>query len=204
MLAERAALAAEELVSNTLGLHSEKHPVVTVAEQLVQAFVSVVFVSYVTLAHCRPIPVASVSVRVRECVSVPFAVAHVVEHDPQDVQRPIVQSVHAAPIVLHWAVPISSGHGIPLVSGTVWTFRVRDAVPVPQSESQMPHADQLETWQSVTQMFVLHSTTSDVVSGQGFAEAQGVVIVRVRLCEPVPQDVVHAWKVWMHAAACRC
>jgi hypothetical protein len=59
----------------------------------------------------------------------------------------------------------------------------------------MPHADQLETWQSVTQMFVLHPTTSDVVSGQGFAEAQEVVIVRVRLCEPVPQDVVHAWKV---------
>ena len=195
MLAERAALAAEELVSSTVGLHSEKHPAVTVAEQLMQAFELVVFVSYVTLTHRRPIPVASVSVRVRECVAVSLVVAHVVEHDPQDVQRPIVQSVHAAPIVLHWAVSISSGHGIPLVSGTVWTFRVRDTVPVPQSESQMPHADQLETWQSVTQMFVLHSTTSDVVSGQGFAEAQGVVIVRARLYEPVPQDAVHACKV---------
>ena len=194
-LAERAALAAEEVVSNTVGLHSERQSVVTVAEQLVQAFVSVVFVSYETLAHGRPIPVASVSVRVRECISVPFVVAHVVEHDPQDVQRPIVQSVHAAPIVLHWAVSISSGQGIPLESGTVWTLRVRDAVPVPQSKLQMPHADQLEAWQSVTHIFVLHLTTSDVVSGQGFAEAQMVVVVRVRLYEPEPQDAVHAWKV---------
>ena len=76
MLAERAALAAAELVSNTVGLHSERHPVVTVAEQLVQVFVSVVFVSYETLAHCRPMPVASVSVRVRLLVSVAAAVQH--------------------------------------------------------------------------------------------------------------------------------
>jgi hypothetical protein len=78
MLAERAALAAEELVSNTVGLHSERQSLVTVAEQLVQAFVSVVFVSYETetLAHCRPMPVASVSVRVRLLVSVAAAVQH--------------------------------------------------------------------------------------------------------------------------------
>ena len=76
MLAERAALAAQELVSNTVGLHSERQSLVTVAEQLVQAFVSVVFVSYETLAHCRPMPVASVSVRVRLLVSVAAVVQH--------------------------------------------------------------------------------------------------------------------------------
>ena len=105
MLAGRAALAAEELVSNTVGLHSEKHPVVTVAEQLAQAFVSMVFVSYETLAHSRPMPAASVSVRVRECAAEGIEVdelnanddKHVAEHAPQLVQVPMVQSVQLTP-----------------------------------------------------------------------------------------------------------
>ena len=69
MLAERAAFAAEELVSSTVGLHSERHPAVTVAEHSVQNFELVVAVSYETRLHDRPIPVASVSVRVRKCAA---------------------------------------------------------------------------------------------------------------------------------------
>ena len=192
MLAERAALAAEELVSNTVGLHSERQSLVTVAEQLVQAFASVVFVSYETLAHSRPIPVASVSVRVRLLVSARQSFEsvcahdnkdrHVAEHAPQLVQAPISQSVQVTPTnESHETLWFRDGQAAPFGPGYSTTLRLRAEVPDAQSELHEPHAPQSVTRQFVTQMSVLHATVSDVVSGQGLVEAQGLVIVRLRL-----------------------
>ena len=192
ILAERAALAAEELVSNTVGLHSERHAAVTVAEQLVQAFVSAVFVSYETPAHGRPIPVASVSVRVRRWVSARQSFEsvcahdnedkHVAEHEPQLVQAPMVQSVQVTPVnELHRVLWFRAGQAAPFGPGYSMTFRLRVELPDAQSEPHEPHAPQSVTRQFVTQVSVLHAIDSDVVSGQGLVEAQGLVTVRERL-----------------------
>lgn len=61
------------------------------------------------------------------------------------------------------------------------TFRVRIELPDAQFESHVPHVPQSVIRQFVTHSSVLQAIDSDVVSGQGFVEAQGLVIVRVRL-----------------------
>ena len=126
---------------------------------------------------------------------------HVAEHESQLVQGPMVQSVQVTPNEVHLAPCDRAGQAAPRVSGSSIMFRTRVAVPDAQAESHAPQVDQLVTPQFVTQMSVLHANDSEVVSGHGFVEAQVLVIVRVRLCIPEPQDVVQACSITL---LCTC
>ena len=102
-----------------------------------------------------------------------------------------MQSVQGAPTELHAWVCCSAGHGIPFESPAITVLRVRVAEPESQQLVHVPQTVQLETRQFVTQIFVLHGTSSNVVSGQEFEDAHVEVMARVRLCVPEPQDAVH-------------
>ena len=117
---------------------------------------------------------------------------HVAEHEPQLVHGPMVQSVQVAPSELHLAPCDRAGQAAPRASGSSSIFRTRVAVPDAQAESHAPQDDQLVTMQFVMQMSVLHANDSEVVSGHGLAEAQVLLITRVRLWMPEPQDAVQA------------
>jgi len=95
------------------------------------------------------------------------------------------------PCVLHFWLSESFGHAVPPLAALVLTVRLRVCVPLPQDFVHMPHLPQLFTAQLTLQLCVLHFLLSESFGHAVPPCTAFVLIVRLRVCVPLPQDFVH-------------
>ncbi len=94
--------------------------------------------------------------------------------------------------VLQGRFSASVGHPAPPKADAVETRRERDCVPPPQVTEHAEYSDQDVTTQSTGQFCVLHDWAR-VKAGHLLPPLAGAVTTaRVCVCEPPPQDLLHA------------
>jgi hypothetical protein len=131
-----------------------------------------------------------VTMRVRICVPPPQALLHML-HSVQALTSQFTGIAHGS--VLHGRVSRSAGQAMPPFIGCCVTVRVRTCIPPPHVRLHMPHSLQALTWQStgIAHGCVLQARVS-LSGGQARPPlVGGCVTVRVRICVPPPQALLH-------------
>ena len=109
-----------------------------------------------------------------------------VDHSVQEPRRQLAG--HAAR--LHARVSEECAHGLPPSMASM-VPRVRLCEPVPHDLVQVDQAAHLPSVQSVGQLAALQARVS-AECGHAVPPHAGATFWRVRFCEPVPHDLVHA------------
>ena len=128
-----------------------------------------------------------VTVRLRDCAPVPHDLVHVDQAPNADV----AQWIGHGPW-LHACVSAVWLQALPPKVGSAITTRLRDCVPAPHDAVQVDQtAGNAGSTQSVGQAWPLQERAS-CACGQALPPSTGAAMARLRFCEPVPHDVLHA------------
>jgi hypothetical protein len=115
------------------------------------------------------------------------------EQEPNEPQDPTWQSTGQGE-VLHVWISLSAGQDAPPFEGEILIRRVRDWVPDPQVSEQESNEPQDPTWQSTGQGEVLHAWISLSAGHKAPPFEAGVAMVRKRIWDPEPHDLVQVLK----------